>query len=169
MIRNEENMDELLSKFFDKEQVSEIGRDIRLGDELLRSHTSPKPDFGMIEQIKADIQSRLVRGRGSMRLLFRKVAVAAMIICLAFASIRFIKQETEPASVPGGWAHIWDDIDTGSDSQLVSLRAEVEDIAERISDTRLDEYNGEQESYLIELEMELENNVVETNVDFWKG
>ncbi len=45
----------------------------------------------------------------------------------------------------------------------------VDEIAEGISNTRLDEYNGEQDSYLTELEMELEINVVETNGDFWKG
>ena len=49
-----ENLDELLARFYDKAQAEQLKNDIKSGDELLASSPVPSPPENLINNIKAE-------------------------------------------------------------------------------------------------------------------
>ena len=165
MTGNNENLDELLSKFFDQRDIFEIERDIRLGDEILRSHPAPEPAESVVEDIKAQIRAELAGRRRWDGPMVQRIAVAAVIIVIAVAGVKFINQYTAGTGIVPPASTIWADGELGGDRQLARLNAEIDQIEDNIVNIRLDEQDDLNGSDFEELEMEL----VAFSGDFWKG
>lgn len=170
MTENNENLNELLSRFLDERQTHEAAEDIRAGEKLLASFSAPACDQDVINSIKAQIEVHLeARKRQKLvRSMFYRVAVAAVIIVLAIAGVKFFPEpKREQATVNKvGQGFIWDDeIGTGSDEQLTALTAQIDEIEASMLAIRLDENGTEGGMILTDLEMEMS----EINGDFWKG
>ena len=168
MTENNENIDELLSRFFDSSQMHEAAEDIRLGEELLESFSAPLPAKAVTDGIKAQIQVHLrtLRKRRVVRSMFYRVAaVAAVLVVLAFAGTRYFtepgRKATNVANV--AYASIWDD--ESGDKQLATLTAQVSEIEADMLAIRLGDSGAESSSLLTDLEVEM----TEINGDFWKG
>jgi len=169
MTENNENLDELLSRFLDEHEVHVAAEDIRLGENLLASFSVPAPDAVVIEAIKAQIGVRLraQQKRRFIRLTVQRIAVAAIIIVLAMAGLKFlVEQKPETSSLSkAAYGQIWGDGEVNGDEQLAALIAEIDEVEADILAIRLGENGGENDSLLTDLEMEM----IEINGDFWKG
>ena len=167
MTENNENIDELLSKFFDSSQMHEAAEDIRLGEELLESFSAPLPAKAVTDGIKAQIEVHLrtLRRRRVVRSMFYRVAVAAVLVVLAFAGARYLTGPDRKATnvANAAYASIWDD--ESGDEQLAMLTAQVSEIEADMLAIRLGDSGAESSSLLTDLEVEM----TEINGDFWKG
>jgi len=167
---NNENLNELLSRFLDERQTHEAAEDFRAGEKLLASFPVPACDQDVINGIKAQIKVRLeARKRQKLiRSMFHRVAACAVIIVLAIAGVKFFpepKRERVTVSKAGS-DFIWDDeIGTGSDEQFAALTAKIDEIQASMLAIRLDENGDEGGTILTNLEVEIS----EINGDFWKG
>ena len=170
MTENNENLNELLSRFLDERQTHEAAEDIRAGEKLLASFSAPVPDQAVINSIKEQIEMRL-EARKKQKLassMFHRVAVAAVIIVLAIAGVKFFPEpKRERVAVSKvGQDFIWDDgSGTGSDEQLAALTAQIDEIEASMLAIKLGENGGEGGTLLTDLEVEMS----EINGDFWKG
>lgn len=170
MTENNENLNELLSRFLDERRTHEAAEDIRAGEKLLASFSAPACDQAVINSIKAQIEVHMeARKRQKLaRSMFYRVAVAAVIIVLAIAGIKFFPEPNREQVAAGkvGQGLIWDDeIGTGSDEQLTALTAQIDEIEASMLAIRLGENGGENGTLLTDLEAEMS----EINGDFWKG
>jgi len=170
MTENNENLNELLSRFLDERQTHEAAEDIRAGEKLLASFSVPACDQAVINSIKEQIEVRL-EARKRQKLassMFYRVAVAAVIIVLAISGVKFFPEANREQATVGkvGSGFIWDDeIGTGSDEQLTALTAQIDEIEASMLTIRLGENGVEGGMILTNLEMEMS----EINGDFWKG
>ncbi len=170
MIENNENLDELLSRFFDERQTHKAAEDIRAGEKLLASCSSPVCDQAVINGIKAQIKMHLEvrKKRRLVGSMFYRVAVAAVIIVLAITGVKFFP-ESERGQVTVskvGQDFIWDDESgAGGDEQLADLTAQIDEIEASMHAIRLGENRGEDGALITDLEVEMG----EINGDFWKG
>jgi hypothetical protein len=167
---NSENLNELLSRFLDERQTHEAAEDIRAGEKLLASFSAPACDQAVINSIKEQIEVRLeARKRQKLvRSMFYRVAVAAVIIVLAIAGVKFFPGPKREQVAVGkvGQDFIWDDESgTGSDEQLTALAAQIDEIEASMLAIRLGENGAEGGTILTDLEVEMS----EINGDFWKG
>ena len=170
MTENNENLDELLSRFLDEHEAHVAAEDIRLGENLLASFSVPAPDAVVIEAIKAQIGVRLraQQKRRFIRLTVQRIAVAAIIIVLAMAGLKFLVEPERQVVGVGKVSQefIWEDESKpGGDEQLAALMAEIDEVEADILAIRLGEDGGENDLLLTDLEMEM----IEINGDFWKG
>ncbi len=169
MTENNENIDELLSRFFDSSQMHEAAEDIRLGEELLESFSAPLPAKAVTDGIKAQIQVHLhtLRRRRVVRSMFYRVAVAAVLVVLAIAGTRYRTKPGSKATYVANavYASIWDDQSGSDDEQLAALTAQVSEIEADMLAIRLGDSGAESSSLLTDLEEEM----TEINGDFWKG
>ena len=172
---NKENMEEILSSFFDTEKAKEADADIRAGDELLRSCSAPEPDEMLISNIKADISTALSQKQTvSWQGVFGKaIAVAAVFIILAGLSVRLFEKESpespespEPVYIAAAQGSFWEDDDSpAAEAEFAVLVAEAELIESELLALQLgeDRFNGHENS------LEIERELVEIVSDFWKG
>ena len=169
MTERNENFDELLSDFFDREQARETQEDITAGDEILESFAAPTPSSATLEQIKKQVrvklaakQRRVLIGRG-----IQWAAVAAMIVILGLAASMFVdyqKPKSGEIMVAQADQKVWKDLDE-QDNELVMLVEEIDDIEKSLESIRLGEHGNGNGLGIMELEMEL----ITVNNDFWKG
>ena len=170
MTENNENSDELLSRFLDEHESHVAAEDIHRGEDLLASFSTPAPDASVIEAIKAQIELRLrvKQKRRFIRSMAQKIAVAAIIIVLAMAGLKFLVEPEPKVKGVGKVSRefIWEDeSEPGGDEQLAVLTAQIDEVEADILAIRLGEDGGENDSLLTDLEMEM----IEINGDFWKG
>ena len=170
MTENNENLDELLSRFLDEHESHVAAEDIHRGEDLLASFSTPAPDAAVIEAIKAQIELRLrvKQKRRFIRSMAQKIAVAAIIIVLAMAGLKFLVEPEPKVKGVGKVSRefIWEDeSEPGGDEQLAVLTAQIDEVEADILAIRLGEDGGENDSLLTDLEMEM----IEINGDFWKG
>lgn len=161
MNENKENLNELLSSFFDPEKISQIKSDIEKGDDLFAKYSAPKPDEEVIAAIKSRMASELARKHERRRIsvvLSRAVAVAAVFIVISLAGQIFFNSSSDDV-----YANIWQD-----DTQLLTLMEQVDEIADQIQQIRLDEFDADEDVDITQSEIE-EMEMVANNTDFWKG
>jgi len=165
---NNENLNELLSRFLDERQTHEAAEDIRAGEKLLASFPVPACDQAVINSIKEQIKVHLeARKRQKLaRSMFYRVAVAAVIIVLAIAGVKFSPEHQSERATAGktGQSFIWDD-ESGTDEQLTALTDQIDEIEASMLAIRLGEKGAEGSTILTDLEMEMS----EINGNFWKG
>ena len=161
MNENKENLNELLSDFFDPAEASQIKRDIEQGDEVFRNYPAPEPNKELVDAIKVRMADELARRRDRKPisvLLRRAVAVAAVFIVISLAGLIFFGNGDDDI-----YANIWQD-----DTQLLTLMAQVDEIADQIQQIRLDEFGEDDDADIAQWEIE-EMEMVANNTDFWKG
>ena len=167
MTENNENLNELLSRFLDERRTHEAAEDIRAGEKLLASFSAPACDQAVINSIKEQIEVHLEARKKQklVRSMFCRVAACAVIIVLAIAGVKFFPEPKHEQATVGkaGPDFIWDDgSGTGSDKQLA---AQIDEIQASMLAIRLGENGVKDGTLLTELEVEMS----EINGDFWKG
>jgi negative regulator of sigma E activity len=163
-----ENMDDLLSDFYDQQQSGEFKNELNSLQELLDANPAPRPSSQTIDKIKSDVTDRIVLSQKSRRYNFvRKFAVAAVILMVAIAGVKMINQH--PArqiaeSEKTFTGSIFDE-QQFSQTEIAALTREVEQIEDSMLTIRLDEFDTYQSDSFLEIDTEL----TEINGDFWKG
>jgi hypothetical protein len=171
--QNQENLRELFEKFLDAKQAHKYVEDVQRAEEILREHPAPKPDDMLIANIKAEIAVHLPVRR---TYVFKHIAYKALSIAAAFIFITAIglrlfdngARESGPVQyasiIP---AAIWEsDNIVADDADLLIFTTEIEQIEDELLSLQFGEDDGNGDSTITELEMEL----IEINdSDFWKG
>ena len=171
--QNQENLKELIARFFDVEQAESYNEDFRIAEQIFHEHPAPEPDDMLIASIKAEIARRLnsQRVRRFRRMLYEAAGIAAAVAILAIVGLQLFEQsDIQPANgvysaslIP---TILWEsDNIAADDTDLAVFTAEIEQIENEILTLESGEEIGESESTVTELEMEL----AEINSDFWKG
>lgn len=169
MIEDKENLKELISNFFGSAQGSQIKRDIELGDEIFRRYPAPRPREKALGTVRNRIAVELARKKrtSAVFLTFVKIsAVAAVVIVTALAGLMFFASDS--GDIPVLAKHIWQDDTLEADPQLLTLKAQVDEIADQIQQIRLDELGEYDDADTAQWEIE-EMEMVANNTDFWKG
>ncbi len=167
-------MKELFEKFLDAEQAESCAEDVQKAEEILREHPAPEPDDMLIANIKAEIAMRLPAGRTGVfkQIAYKTVSVAAAVIFLTAIGLRlFDKGGVEPNGVVQYASiiptAIWESDDiAATDANLAIFTVEIEQIENELLALQLGEDDGNGDSSITELEMEL---IEINNSDFWKG
>jgi len=171
--RNDENLKELFEKFLDAEQAQKYVEDVQKAEEILRENPAPEPDDMLIANIKAEIAMRLPARRTGVfkQIAYKSVSVAAAVIFLTAIGLRLFEKdgsESRPVQhasiIPTA---IWESDDiAAADADLAIFTIEIEQIEDELMSLQLGEDDGNGDSTITELEMEL----IEINSsDFWKG
>jgi len=170
---NQENLKELFEKFMDAKQAQKYAEDVQKAEEILRENPAPEPDDMLIANIKAEIAMRLPGRRAYVveHIGYKLACAAATIMILAAIGLKLFDEGSveqngvQKASLIS--TAIWesDDIAT-ADANLVIFTAEIEQIEDEVLTLQLGDYDGNGESNVTELEMEL---IEINNSDFWKG
>lgn len=162
--RNDENLKELVEKFFDPEQAQMYLDDIEKGEQILHAHPAPEPDEMLIANIKAEIALRALPRRTTLvkRIAYSAAAVAATVIIITATSTNLFEKTTDVGTGPTReYASLfpWNNYETES------FNTEVEQIESELMDLKLgrEELNGDND--VSEMEIEL----IEIAGDFWKG
>lgn len=160
-----DNLEELLGGFFGDAETRAAAADIRRGDLLLNKYPAPRPDTGLLEEIKAKVGDSLAVAaarRRQAKWIGRAVAVAVAVIVAASVLLLSPSDQT-PGTAVAGTDGLWDD------AAITSLRAEIDAVLDTMISISADEYGFDEgagdfaEAELEELEM------VARNDDFWKG
>ena len=173
--RNEEDIKELLERFFDAGQALRTAEDIRKAEQILHEYPAPLPSEKLLADVKAKIADALLHRKIHIfhRTAYRITAVAAVFIILASVGIA-VKLFEKSAISPDGIAAasiipraVWDSDDaTSGDAGLAVLTAEVEQAEGDLRAVQLGE-NGSRINGDILDDMEVE--LMELNSNFWKG
>ena len=170
--RNQENLRELFEKFFDAEQAESCIEDIQKAEQIFCEHPAPEPDDMLIANIKAEIAMRLpvARAHRVRRIIYEVVGAAAAILIVAAVSLQLFEKDV-PQNGEFVYASliptaIWESNDIAADDEdLAVFTAQIEQIEDEVLALQSGEETGNDDSTLVELEMEL----IEINSDFWKG
>lgn len=170
---NNENLEELLAKFYDAAEAKQAAQEIREAEQILRTSAAAGPSEALIADIKSQIARRLAQQRASARrLVFAKaVAVAAVFVILALVAVRFFNQ-----SRPMERGHspvlamisqeVWESSDIAADDpDLATLSAQIEEVARNLLSVRLDENGDGNGEAVVDIEVKL----IEIESEFWKG
>lgn len=166
--QKDENLNELLMRFYDRCEAEQIGDEIRDADQMLDSFVAPEPDLA---GIKSTLASRLGQ-KSRAKVLYRAVAIAAAVVIIAAGLNIYIQQnagiETGPtvATMP---TQPWQSIASAqSDADMAVFSAEAEEIEEELIALELaesDNGNGEIAGLIEDMEAEL----IEIETVFWEG
>jgi len=173
-----ENTDELIEKIFLDQNIESIKKDIKIGDELMKSRQDLQPPAEIVSNIKKQLGIALAARRVfSWNRVLVKAAAAAAIIILGFAIFTYdrpvikkpdlavIETSDETAA---DLLESWDTLEHQADAQIATLSLEIERLASTIIALELENANadnGAVSGLLDEFELEL----IETETTFWKG
>lgn len=162
MNNEHENLNELLSNFYDEQQADEFKDNLSSFDEMLSSAPAPSPQI--IDDIKVVVAEKLSSRKHNRFTVLPRIAVAAIVLLIAFAGLKIgSRQPVETAVMKTVTvAGLFDDADT---AQILSLTEQIEQLEDELLSVRLDEYDPYKSDSYSELETELN----EINGDFWKG
>ncbi|MFH1613931.1 MAG: hypothetical protein ABIG61_02450 [Planctomycetota bacterium] len=165
----EENLEELLRRFYRPGESDEVLREIRAGDEIMRSYAGPEPDEELVKQIKADVAEGLkLRRAKSVRVrVYEAAAAIAVTVAAVWIGVLFFEglgsEETARLRVPDT---VWESEDLmADDAELSTLAAEMEEIERSMRAICLGESEGSNGDALVDIELEL----IEVQENFWKG
>ncbi len=177
-IKNEDNLNKLLSAFMDSDSAEMAAEDFRQVDLIFEKYESAEPDSRLLKNIKADIRRELNHSKASMfkTAMLRFAAVAAVF--LIAASVWFVMNQNTPqqnqvqavakvTNTASTATSIWDSEDvTSDDAQYETFKQEIEQIESEIVAIKCETEStiyGESEL------TEIENDLIEIQSDFWKG
>lgn len=170
--RNQENLGELLRKFFDAEQAKNCLKDLQEGEQIFRDNPAPEPDDMLIANIKAGIAMRLSARKAELarrRVYRRAVAAAAVFLIAGISTMLFNGPQHGPPRLAAASlmpTAIWESDDiTADDENLAFFATEIQQIENEVMALESDEDTSESDSAIEELEMEL----MVISSDFWKG
>jgi len=171
---NQENLKELFEKFMDAKQAQKYAEDVQKAEEILRENPAPEPDDMLIANIKAEIAMRLPGRRTYVveHIGYKLACAAVTIMILAAIGLKLFDNDGGEPDNRYNYANIiptviWESDDiAAADANLVIFTAEIEQIEDEVLTLQLGDYDGNGESSVTELEMEL---IEINNSDFWKG
>jgi len=162
--RNDENLRELIEKFFDPEQAQMYLDDIEKGEQILHTHPAPEPDEMLIANIKAEIALNVLPRRATLvkRIAYGTAAVAAAVIIITAINTNWFEKSIDVG--PGQGIQVasvfpWESYD------IEAFNTEVEQIEDELMDLESGRENLDSNSDISEMEMEL----IVIAGDFWKG
>ena len=171
--QNQENLKELFEKFLDTKQAQKYVEDVQKAEEILREHSAPEPDDMLIANIKAEIAMSLPVRRTYVfkHIAYKALSIAAAVIFITAIGLGlFDNGAHDPGPVQYASiipAAIWESDDIAADDgDLVIFTIEIEQIEDELLALRLGKDDGNGDSTITELEMEL---IEINNSDFWKG
>jgi len=162
--RNDENLRELIEKFFDPEQAQMYLDDIEKGEQILHNHPAPEPDETLIANIKAEIALNVLPRKATLvkRIAYAVSATAAAVIIIAAINMSLFEKtiEVEPGQgIQVASVFPWESYD------IEALHTEVEQIEDELTDLESGRENLNSNNDISEMEMEL----IVIAGDFWKG
>jgi hypothetical protein len=168
--RDQENLNELLTQFFDTEEVRDMMDDVQEANRLFYDHPAPDPDAVLVASIKRDMAAEL--SSRSTRLArhrqFRRAASVAAIVLIAGLLASLFNAGPEPVALARASimpTAIWESSNIAVDDEdLAVFTAEIDRIENAVMTLEADDDIGDSSSALDELEFEL---IVVRN-DFWK-
>ena len=176
-IKNQDDLNKLLSTFMDSDSAAKTAEDFRQADSIFEKYKSAEPGAKLLANIKADIGRELNHSRASVikTAMLRFAAVAAVF--LVAVSVWFAmnrdnpKQNTSPAIVKitntASAASIWDSEDvTTNDDQYETFEREINQIESEIVAVK---YETDSTIYGESELTEIESDLIEIQSDFWKG
>ncbi len=163
MSNENENLDELLSSFYDERKTNEFKNNLKSFEDMFDD--SPVPSSQTIDSIKNAVAKKLLSSRHRNRIFtFRRIAVAAIILLIVLVEINMDSRQPEmPEVVISNITY--DLFDESETSQIASLTEQIEQIEDALLSVRLDEYD----TYTGDSYLELETVLSEINGNFWKG
>lgn len=172
---NNENLEELLAKFYDAAEAKQAAQEIREAEQILRASPAAGPSEALIADIKSQIAMRLAQRRASARrlVLAKAVAVAAVFVILALVAVRFFNQSQSRPMERGHSPvlamisqEVWESSDIAADDpDLATLSAQIEEVARNLLSVRLDENGDGNGEAVVDIEVKL----IEIESNFWKG
>jgi hypothetical protein len=170
MNNKNENLKELLNKFFSEAEAARAEEDILRGEQIIADNPAPQPDARVISDIKARVRSELARREKRGVFTYLRATMTAAAAVLIIGVILFMIHPAEERSlptvaegtIPQG---IWESEDLMDDDvDLAMLAANIDAVEEEVLALRFDE-QGDKMINLDEVEIE----VLEISEDFWKG
>ncbi len=172
MNNEKENLRELLASFMAPEDANKTAEDIERGEKLLRNWPAPTPSETLLAEVKQKMA--VAAGRRRMVTFQRRVlelaAVAATILVVSTAAIKIWENRQSTLSPDKIVALIpdsaWEGGDVSkSDADIAVLSAEIDNVADEISNVLLSDKNGSSAAAVSDVEMQ----IIEVSADFWKG
>jgi hypothetical protein len=163
--RSDENLKELLERFFDSEQAQMYLDDIEKGEQILREHPAPEPDDMLIANIKAQIALVALPRKTSIikRIEYKVAAVAAALVIITAISTSWFEKSIDVEPTPGmppiASVFPWES------SDIDALHSEVEQIEDELINLDSGGEKLDNNNDITEMEMEL----ILIAGDFWKG
>jgi hypothetical protein len=167
MNNKDENLKELLNKFYAEAEAAKAKEDILRGEQIISDNPSPQPDEKLISEIKSRVSVELAKQdkRGVRTYLRTALAAAAAILIVSGLIVMYNHKTVKPTGGPIiSQAGIEDSDFTADDAELAVLAADIEALEDEILALRLGG-NGTERMNADEIEIEL----LEINEDFWKG
>ena len=164
--RHNENLGELLARFFDDEQASKAAEDLATGQRIFDSHPAPKPSPALLADIKCQIAiaADLNRKRQhAHRFVWRAATAAAAIVVIAWAGITLWQNRQQMSQDMQAWADtsFWQET---TENSIESKLAQLDDTDADLPVITF-EINGNHDMIITDVTDEL-NEIQET---FWEG
>jgi len=158
-----ENIDELLAKFFAPGQTEQVKRDLSDAERLFAEFPVPNPSLSVIEEIKQKINRRQKPVAFTAILAKTAVAAAVVVIVSAFLLQDIHREKSAEQSQNVSTASL-----TQVDTTIAALEKEAELLSGEFRAVSLNEDNGTS-SLLSDSVGNVENEILDTELSFWKG
>jgi hypothetical protein len=167
MNNEQENLRDLLSKFYSADEAEQVQEDILRGEQIIGDNRASEPDAELIADIKARVSDKLVEREHHWAGRYARIAMAAAAVVVIGFGL-FLMHSHKPAGtgeVTAASGGIWESEDlTVDDASLAILVEDIEAIEDEVVALMLGE-NGTEGISIDEFEIEL----LEISDDFWKG
>ncbi len=168
MSNKEENLKELLSKFYNQAEAQKVEEELLRGEQIVSGNPAPKPGAAVISNVKLrvsnELAKRLRRGVG----LYIRVGLTAAAAAVLIGFGLFLVESRQARQLGGSGVAsepAWEIEDfTVDDPQLSILAADVQALADDVLTLRL----GESSAEAADID-EIETEWLEIDSDFWKG
>jgi hypothetical protein len=170
MNEKDENLKELLNKFYAEAEAAKVEEDILRGEQIIGDNPPPQPDARLIRDIKARVRTELARREKRAVFTYLRATVTAAAAVLIIGVTLFMIHKTErqsPPSIAEGIIPqgIWESEDLMNDDVgLAVLAANIDAVEDDMLALRFDEKNDE----MMNLD-DVEVDVWEISDDLWKG
>jgi len=134
--RSDENLRELVEKFFDPEQAQMYLDDIEKGEQILHAHPAPEPDEMLIANIKAEIALHALPRRATLvkRITYAAAAVAAAVIIITATNTGLFKKTIDVGPSP---TREYASLFPWNSNEVEVFNTEVEQIESELMDLKL--------------------------------
>jgi hypothetical protein len=170
MSNKDENLKEILNKFYAESESAKIEKDILRGEQIIAGNPAPQPDTRLISDIKARVRTEMTRREKRRVITYLRATVTAaaavLIIGVGLFMIHRTEQQSPPSvangTIPSG---IWESEDLMSDDVgLAMLAANIDAVEDDVLAMRFDDQSYE----TMNLD-DVEADVLEISDDLWKG
>jgi hypothetical protein len=161
-----ENIDNLLRKFYSPDQAEEIKNDFASADALFEKFPAPKPSRQTTVKIEQKIVQQLKkRKHTSWKIVLVKTAAvaASVVIISAVMLLNYNRKDSTPYAKDKQQASLWQ-----SDTDISTFEAEINQLENELLAINLGEENGTN-GVLTDRVEQVELEIIETENTFWKG